>query len=297
MLTSTLNIDNSRSVPTMRANLIRTHHEPDSAMEFNSHIADLMLAIRAGRPTVATRSSTRTKLGQQIASFAWKNESGRWDRFHLDRDQYYYQPFEPGTEVAALDTQERWCDLVDKLLTAITYNCFITARTIDGRAVLSWDRASHGNTPTIVLHADDTIESFYQWPEYLPEHLEPKATPPVLAHCFYDHHKPLHLPHVTRTSEPTGETYLDPRWPTLPPCLVTLCPNRASYNAPLPRGDSFQRPVCNHHLYGPAGYTATRQPYQTLSAWLGTVNQQLDSLTPMELFAAQQRASKWVHIN
>ena len=89
--------DTSRSVPTATAKLIRAAHTPREHLDFNPQIADLMLAIRAGRPTVISRSSARTRTGQRQASLSWKTDRGTWNRFQSDKGRFYCDPITPGT--------------------------------------------------------------------------------------------------------------------------------------------------------------------------------------------------------
>ena len=260
-------------------------------MEFNPHIADLMLAIRANRPTVITHSSSKTKLGQKLASFSWKTTTGQWDSFQLKGENFHCQAIEENTIVAEIDTPESWCDLVDKLLNAIVHNCHVQALNLNGTAVLSWDRASHGNTPTIVLHPDDSIENYYDWPYFLPEHLEPKHTNPVPDSIFYDHIKQTQPPHVHNRPF-TWDTAYQSRDELLPTCQVQPCGNLSDYNA-LDHRHFDHGPLCNYHLYGPRGYATTRQPYQEFTDWLKATNRELSSLIALELHHEQLRAQNW----
>ena len=284
------NTDTSRSVPTATAKLIRAAHTPRD-LDFNPQIADLMLAIRAGRPTVISRSSARTRTGQRQASLSWKTDRGTWNRFQSDEGRFYCEPFTPGTHATDLDTDEPWSHLVDKLLDAITHNWHVHTYLLDNVAVLSWDRASHGNTPTVILHPDDTLHDFYNWPEYLPEHLEPRNTPVTPARAFQDNVKTA-FRSPARNHPYTQETiFKDPK-SLLPPCQIFPCPNAADYNALDPRGYDHG-PLCNYHLYGPTGYVQDRRPFEEFRTWLSRTNHLIALMTPLALHAETERARRW----
>lgn len=297
MLTATLPtatkntyVDTTRSKPIDQAQLVQTKHQPVRYLEFNPHIADLMLAIRAGRPTVITKSSTR----QDIASFAWKTAAGAWNSFFEDNERYCCQSIEKGTHVFDIDTPNPWSSLVDKLISAIKGNCYIHTRLIDGAAVLSWDRSSHGNTPTIVLYPNNLIANYYNWPSHLPEHLEPKETPYHLHPNSFEHVKPFR-PAILPYQPATQQELFKAGHPDLAAqCRIEPCTTNAPNHAVDPR-NTAHGPLCNYHLYGPNGYLNTRQPYQEFANWLSKTNSVLADMNALELHAELRRARDWSH--
>ena len=288
-------IDTTRLRPVEEARLVRGPYTPRPHCEFNHRLASLMVAISAGRATLITRSSTLTQVGNARSNFAWKTEDNSWDQFTSLNGRYSCGETQPGTTVTDLDTEESWSNIVAHLLTAINYNAFVTARRIDDMAVLSWDRASHGNTPTVVLHPSGLVQHFYNWPEFLPEHLEPKQTPFIESYApsYYDHAK-------RRAPQPSGTRHYPGTGPygvpVLPDCHIRYCPNQAEQN-PLDLREAEQEPTCNYHLYGAAGYFQTRLPYQEFQEWQAQTVQGLSALCPLELHAEIQRAQEWVRID
>ena len=273
------------TAPIQEANLVhRPYHDRGDLLLFNPWLADLMLSIRQGHNPVTTRSTPNARPATVYASIAWKGPQGHWRRFHSEGGRYHCPPISPGTPVFDLDTQETWCNLVDKLLTAISYNCHLTARCHEGHAVLSWDRASHGNTPTIVLNPDDRITHYRDWPRYLPEHLEPPTTPLVPLSPFYDHLKPLHRGH-------NAPNRLRDDSPPPPTCQLDACPNPAPYNALDHRGQD-EGPLCNFHLYGPDGFVH-RPAFLTFRQWRDHTLQTEHQMLPIELAAHRDRAARW----
>ena len=273
------------TTPIQEARIIhRPYQHHRSILAFNHHLVSLMLAIRDGQSPVITRSSTLTRPGNARASISWKTPQGEWSRFHSEDGQYHHPHTTDGTLVADLDTQAPWCDLVDKLLTAITRNCHVKTSSAGRIATLSWDRASHGNTPTILLTPGDRMAVYRDWPSTLPEHLEPPHTPIAPASPFYDHIKPLHRDYVlhVQTQHQTD---------TPATCQVVTCPNIAQYNALDHRGHN-EGPLCNYHLYGPGGF-AHRPPFQTFRQWLSRTLETQTAMHPLEHAAHQQRVSRW----
>ena len=280
----------SRITPTAEASLAVLPHNPDQLKSFNHYIASLMLSIRAGHKPVLARSSSHTKTGNQLASISWNTACGS-SRLYLKGSQIQAEPALPQNTLAVtIDDPGHWFNDVDKLLNAVANNCFVKTYLLDGAAVLSWDRASHGNTPTIILFPDGRIQSYYDWPIFLPEHLEPRHTEMVRAPLTYDHIKTP--PKHTAPNHPFTWEALYTTDPPLPDCQIPSCPNKADYNALDPR-DEDQGPLCNYHLYGPEGYVQTHLPYEDFAAWLSRTTTRLHHLSPMERCAHNQRAAAW----
>ena len=288
-------VDTTRTSPTFETKLVYRLHEPQDFLGFNPHIADLMLAIRAGRPTVITHSTSLSTTRNRFASFSWKTQKGDWNAFWSQHDNYNCADIPDGTPVTDLDTNKSWSSDVDKLLSAIVENCHVRTHLRDGAAILSWDRASHGNTPTIILHPDDRVENYYNWPEFLPEHLEPKHTNPSYDSSPYlDHSRRPRLPEVETNHPHTYASLFADRSSFLPECQIPTCGCPADYRA-LDNRRTDNGPLCNYHLYGPHGYATTRQSFQKFQDWLDVTNQRISSLTALELRAEQDRAARWTH--
>ena len=292
--TAVPHVDTSRYEPKYQGKLIRTPYQGQEDQQFNHHITSLMLAIRGNRRIVTTRSSTRTKTGKARASVSWKTPTGAWNSFILESSQFYCQGTEEDAKITSIDGEEPWLSLADKLLTAINENCYVSTHLLEGSAVLSWDRVSHGNTPTIVLDHQDNFHDYYNWPYHLPAHLEPKHTPETTNTKLLDHFKPLRPQAVP--APPNTECHLfqeqDPS--TLSNCETDHCPATAFRPAVDERNWNHGQ-FCNYHLYGPRGYAQTKQDFPEFKDWLKETNHRLANMLPLELHAEKQRALTWSH--
>ena len=286
-------VDTSRCELKYQGKLIRTPYQGQEDQQFNHHITSLMLAIRENRRIVTTRSSTRTKTGKTLASVSWKTPTGTWNSFVLEGSQFYCQGTEENARITGIHGEEPWLSLADKLLTAINENCYVSTHLLEGSAV-PWDRASHGNTPTIVLDNQDNFHDYYNWPNNLPAHLEPKHTPATTNTKLLDHFKPLR-PQVFPTPPNTERDSFQERDPsTLPTCETDHCQAKAFHPAVDERNWNHGQ-ICNYHLYGPRGYAQTKQDYPEFKDWLKETNRRLANMLSLELHAEKQRALNWSH--
>lgn len=131
-------------------------------------MANLMLNIRHGNPLQIRRLPNSSLYQAQPTSRAayvaldWTDPAGQ-PRYivSVNATGQYWAENPPPDGPAIKDRYS----VFDKILDAVNYHYDIRTFVDDqGSAVLTWDRASHGNCPAVVLTAEDLILTYYHAP-------------------------------------------------------------------------------------------------------------------------------------
>ena len=152
----------------------RLDHHADNP--FQRQLASLMFTVRAQLPLQMVRvphdSTHKPPTYPRAAYIAlkWIDPHGHYRGIVSVDSAGRYWPENPPLSGPGIVDQYNTCD---KLIDAINYHYDIQARvTSSGDAILTWDRASHGNTPAIILTPDDIVHTYYEAPLYVRELLD-----------------------------------------------------------------------------------------------------------------------------
>lgn len=162
--------------------LIASEPMTESGSDFDQALASLMLSIRAGQSIQMVRvpHSSRHKpdtCGRAAyLALQWIDPTGQPRGVVSVESAARYWPQNPPPEGPAIT--DRY-SVFDKVLDAVNYHYDIqTFVDHAGDAVLIWDRASHGNTPAVILTPDNQVMTYYEAPPSVRQRVD--RTPGVL---------------------------------------------------------------------------------------------------------------------
>ena len=148
--------------------LIASEPMTESGSDFERALASLMLSIRAGQSIQMMRvphSSHHKPATYERAAYLalqWIDPAGQPRRVVSVDSAARYWPENPPPDGPAIT--DRY-SVFDKMLDAVNYHYDIqTFVDHAGDAVLIWDRASHGNTPAVILTPDNQVMTYYEAP-------------------------------------------------------------------------------------------------------------------------------------
>ena len=139
-------------------------------------LASLMLSIKANQPMQVVRlehSSLHKHPDHHRAAYVaikWTDPNQQPRAVvYVDSASRYWAEHPPTEHPGINDTYS----VFDKLIDAVNYHYDIqTFVDDDGNAVLTWDRASHGNCPAIILTPDNEVLTYYDAPQQTKERLD-----------------------------------------------------------------------------------------------------------------------------